>query len=544
MSKTKTIIIIVAFVLLVGGLAGCITALVNLTNNKPEETEVGAKIILNDGKYIAMNKNADSLPDSNLVFEYYITGVSLSKADQIGFKADGQPLSVYTDTASTGIDLTDKDKALYKVLVLVTGKYDIYLKNYKSGVWTVYMTTDQVLPAAIDETGKAVAFGQAMPQRMTFLRSARTSDNATVNVTATVTPDGVNIKNAEWTVGWNNANSDWAKDKTVTDFVTVESNGLNATLNCLQPFGEQITLGVTVTDSKNNSKSAMSTVDYMKRNTFSSLSYLSEEQAPTGEVTPTAYYVTGSFAEWQPSAANELKQIADAETGGAQYNATVTLNANDEIKVVKGDKSKYFDGWELWSGTADYAHVNKDSEGYGNLVIDLAGKYDVTLSHDKADEQSHSIKVVPHIADSKAFEFGNSYTLTDTSLTLNGLNITQSLGTTGSIPENITMRVGYTSEFVKAFAVDSNALTAEQLAATETSITLSTFNSTETTVTLFDLPDEFVTKFNSGEYTFEGNVMYIEFVSKETTVGGENKVYFAFDFAKTIQGVEIGPVVF
>ncbi len=544
MSKTKTIIIIVAFVLLIGGLAGCITALVNLTNNKPKETEVGAKIILNDGKYVAMNKNADSLPDSNLVVEYYITGVSLSKADQIGFKADGQPLSVYTDTASTGIDLTDKDKALYKVLILVTGKYDIYLKNYKSGVWTVYMTTDQVMPAAIDETGKEVAFGQAMPQRMTFLRSAASSDNASVNVTAMVTPDGVNIKNAEWTVGWNNANNDWAKDKAVTDFVTVESNGLNATLNCLQPFGEQITLGVTVTDSKNNSKSATSTVDYMKRNTFNSLSYLAEAQAPTGEVMPTAYYVTGSFAEWQPNIANELKQIADAENGWAQYKATVTLNANDEIKVVKGDKSKYFDGWELWSSEASYAHVNKDSEGYGNLVIDIAGKYDVTLSHDKADEQSHSIKIVPHTADSKVFEFGNSYTLTDTSLTLNGLNISQSLGTTGSTPENFTMRVGYTSEFVKAFAVDSTALTSEQLAATETSITLSAFNTTETTVTLFDLPDEFVTKFNNGEYTFEGNVMYIEFVSAESTVGGENKVYFAFDFAKTIQGVEIGPVVF
>ncbi len=546
MSKTKTIIIIVAFVLLVGGLAGCITALVNLTNNKPEETEVGAKIILNDGKYVAMNKNADSLPDSNLVVEYYVTGVSLSKADQIGFKADGQPLSVYTDTASTGIDLTDKDKALYKVLVLVTGKYDIYLKNYKSGVWTVYMTTDQVMPAAIDETGKAVAFGQTMPKRMTFLRSARTSDNATVNVTATVTPDGVNIKSAEWTVGWNNANSDWAKDKAVTEYVTMESNGLNATLNCLQPFGEQITLGVTVTDSKNNSKSATSTVDYMKRNTFNSLSYLSEEQAPMGEVTPTAYYVTGSFAEWQPSAANELIQIADADNGWVQYKATVTLNVNDEIKVVKGDKSKYFDGWELWSGTADYAHVNKETEGYGNLVIDIVGKYDVTLSHDKADEQSHSIKVVPHNSadDSRVFEFGNSYTLTDTTLTLNGLSISQSLGTTGNIPENFTMRVGYTSEFVKAFAVDTTALTAEQLAAKETSIVLSAFNSTETEITLFDLPDEFVTKFNNGEYTFEGNVMYIEFMTMDGNVAGENKVYFAFDFAKTIQGVEIGPVVF
>ena len=143
MSKTKTIIIIVAFILLIGGLAGCIAALVNLTSNKPDTTDVGAKIILNDGSYVEMKKNEDSLPDNNLVFEYYLTGVTLHKADQIGFKVDGQPLTVFTDGASKGIDLTDKDKALYKVLVLVTGKYDIYLKNYKSGVWTVYI--DQVM---------------------------------------------------------------------------------------------------------------------------------------------------------------------------------------------------------------------------------------------------------------------------------------------------------------------------------------------------------------------------------------------------------------
>lgn len=135
--------------------------------------------------------------------------------------------------------------------------------------------------------------------------------------------------------------------------------------------------------------------------------------------------------------------------------------------------------------------------------------------------------------------------MTDTTLTLNGLNITQSLGTTGSIPENFTMRVGYTSEFVKAFAVDTTALTAEQLAAKETSISLLAFNTTETEITLLDLPVEFMTKFNNGEYTFDGNVMYIEFVSSGATVSGENKVYFAFDLAKTIQNVEIsGPVVF
>lgn len=549
MNKTKTIIIIVAFVLLIGGLAGCIAALVNLTSNNPATTEVGAKIILNDGSYADMKKNTESLPDNNLVFEYYLTGVTLHKADQIGFKADGQMLSVYTDAASTGIDLTDKDKALYKVLVIVTGKYDIYLKNYKSGVWTVYMTTDQVMPTAIDEHGIAIADGQVMPQRMTFLRSRTAEQSATVNVNATVTPENAKVKSSEWTVNWANANSDWATDKDITEYLTLTSDGLNATLECLQPFGEQITLSVKVTDLMNNSKSATTTVDYMKRNSFNSLSYKTETETPTGEVSAMAYYVTGNFAEWDVNIQNEIQQIADADNGWAQYKATVALNANDEIKVVKGDKSKYFDGWELWSSTADYAHVNKESEGYGNLVIDKAGMYDVIFRSDKADEQSHQIQIVPHTANEQVFEFGQSYTIHSNngqvSLLLTHLDISQSIGTTGSIPENWTCTVGFTSEFVKAFAVDSSALTAEQLKEQEMSCTLSEFNATETELTLFDLPTEFVTKYANGEYEFDGDVMYIQFTPIGGNVSGANKIYFSFDFAAGISGVEIStPIVF
>lgn len=549
MSRTKTIIIVVAFVLLIGGLAGCIVALCNLTSNKPDTTEIGAKIILNDGSYSDMKKNTESLPDKNLVFEYYLTGITLHKADQIGFKVDGQSLSVYTDAASTGVDLTDKDKALYKVLILVTGKYDIYLKNYKSGVWTVYMTTDQVMPTAVDEQGVAIADGQAMPQRMTFLRSRTAEHAASVNVSAIVTPENAKVKGSEWSVAWTNAQSDWAQDKDISEYFALSSDGLNATLECLQPFGEQITLGVKVTDLLNNSKTATTTVDYMKRNSFNSLSYKTETETPTGEVSATAYYVTGSFSEWEVNIQNEMQQFDDAANSWAQYKATVTLAKNDEIKVVKGDGSKYFDGWELWSSTADYAHVNKESEGYGNLVIDKAGKYDVTFKSDKENEQSHQISIVPHTADEQSFDFGQSYTLHSengqVSILLTNLAISQSVGTTGSVPETWTVKVGFTSEFVTAFAVNSSELTAEQLAESVMSFTLSEFNISETELTLFALPTEFVSKYINGEYDFDGDVMYIEFTPIGGTVNGANKIYFSFDFAQGIIGVEIGaPVVF
>lgn len=125
------------------------------------------------------------------------------------------------------------------------------------------------------------------------------------------------------------------------------------------------------------------------------------------------------------------------------------------------------------------------------------------------------------------------------------MNITQSVGTVGSIPQNYKCRIGYTSEFVTAFAVNSTTLTAEQLAETEQTFTVSDLSESGLQIQLFDLPTEFVTDYVNGEYEFDGNVMYIEFVPIDGSVSESNKIYFAFDFTKGITSVEISaPVVF
>ena len=87
-------------------------------------------------------------------------------------------------------------------------------------------------------------------------------------LTATVTPADASNKAVDWAVSFVNSESEWAAGKTVTDYVTVTptaDGALTANVECLEAFGEQVT--VTVTSRDNAEATASCTVDYAKRMT-------------------------------------------------------------------------------------------------------------------------------------------------------------------------------------------------------------------------------------------------------------------------------------
>lgn len=91
------------------------------------------------------------------------------------------------------------------------------------------------------------------------------AENAFV-LTATITPDDSYDKTVDWSVRWQNANSSFAKGKTVTDYVTVtptSDGALSASVACLQDFGEKIE--VVCTSRANENASATCVCDYAKR---------------------------------------------------------------------------------------------------------------------------------------------------------------------------------------------------------------------------------------------------------------------------------------
>lgn len=91
--------------------------------------------------------------------------------------------------------------------------------------------------------------------------------NAYVKViTATVYPENAVDKSIDWTVSFVDPNSEWASNKNVADYITVEpevDDGLTAIVYCHKDFGEQIK--ITATSRVNSSVSASCFADYSKK---------------------------------------------------------------------------------------------------------------------------------------------------------------------------------------------------------------------------------------------------------------------------------------
>lgn len=103
---------------------------------------------------------------------------------------------------------------------------------------------------------------------MVFATPTALSETANEGITlvASVEPSYATKIAVDWIVSFANPESTWATGKNVTDYVTItptEEGSLTATLECLQPFGEQII--VKVVSRENAEISDTCPLEYMRR---------------------------------------------------------------------------------------------------------------------------------------------------------------------------------------------------------------------------------------------------------------------------------------
>lgn len=147
---------------------------------------------------------------------------------------------------------------------------------------SLYVPVEVQGSGIVDGAGNELESGKAykMPTSVVYTATTAESQTASEGITLTVkvTPANAADKRVDFTVSWKNASSTWAKNKTVSDYVTVtpQSDGsTTSTLKCLQAFGEQVI--VTATSRQDPKIATTCTVDYAKRVTGVSVKIGSDE---------------------------------------------------------------------------------------------------------------------------------------------------------------------------------------------------------------------------------------------------------------------------
>ncbi len=124
-------------------------------------------------------------------------------------------------------------------------------------------TAGNTLISPSEENGIKVMSTRIAPADFAANGVSTFADSA-YTLTATITPDNTTYKAVDYTAAWANPQSEWAKDKDISDYVTIAQNedgSLSANLTILQPFSEQIQIKVTL--RRNPEINATCTVDYV-----------------------------------------------------------------------------------------------------------------------------------------------------------------------------------------------------------------------------------------------------------------------------------------
>lgn len=122
-------------------------------------------------------------------------------------------------------------------------------------------TSGSAVVSNIENNGIEVLAAK-LPRAAYALNGISTQADTAYRLTATITPSTALDKTVDWSVAWQDASSNFASGKNVTDYVTVtptSDGALTANVVCKSAFGSKIVVSVS---SRSNGLTARCTVDY------------------------------------------------------------------------------------------------------------------------------------------------------------------------------------------------------------------------------------------------------------------------------------------
>lgn len=160
---------------------------------------------------------------------------------------------------------------------IVLGWFDKKAEQPEENEDETHVNSGMVIPETVEKNNVSLLCEAISPSSYKDYGISPQAESA-CTITATLHPNNEAENTAvNWMVKFADENSAWAQGKKATDYLTVKSNGTDyvssktATVECLQPFGEQILIIAISVD--NPEITADCTVDYLQKITDFSLAF-------------------------------------------------------------------------------------------------------------------------------------------------------------------------------------------------------------------------------------------------------------------------------
>lgn len=209
-----------------------------------------------------------------------------------------------------------------------------------------------------DGTESGFQVGEIASHGISLMSSSTITPNseASVTLTATITPSNATDKTVAWSIAWEDGASSWASGKTVTDYVTVtptSSGALTATVACKQAFGEPIVVTVTKEIESTNDLTASCTFQYAKRVTGVKMNWLSKTDTGLSFAMPN----TKDSGNMTLTPTYSAYTIDDEFSVGTQY------KSSNEFVTAAQDN-----GLTIASGKTSYSNFTLTNKAIGDIL--------------------------------------------------------------------------------------------------------------------------------------------------------------------------------
>lgn len=263
------------------------------------------------------------------------------------------------------------------MLLLVAGVIGYFVSEPSVG------GTVTELPPVMDGDGNGMDPSKVheLPSQLVFTRSftggVNDSYQGSVNLRATVKPSDAIDTRVDWSVAFMNPESEWAKGKTVTNYVTVtptSDGSKDAEVTCKGEFAEPVL--ITVRSRSNTNASATCQVDFRQK--FLGFKVTLENRF---NQTPLEWFQPDKYSSDKETLTNAVKASFMDETdtkitASAEFTSVYTLPAIEAADLV-------ITGIDI-TMTRDFFDVLSDAELYAIAVENLAhidGTYSTSVKN-------------------------------------------------------------------------------------------------------------------------------------------------------------------